>query len=157
MDRIQELLDSLLQKGRREVSDKDQTLNFNDLITTEVNFLEADPEFKHKITKELNLDSHLPEFFGVYAEFSQLCSNMIRNAVDAMKHSPIKKIAITTKYDAENIYIDFTDTGQGISPQDIDHIFDPFFTTKAIMGEEAEEEPTGTGLGLYSCQQLMKT
>jgi len=156
LGRIQELVSSLLQKGRKEMTAKYQKLNLNEIITSEVKFLEADIEIKHNVIKEFHLDSHLPEFFGNYADFSQLCSNMIKNAVDAMQDASTKKITITTKHDAENIYIYFKDTGQGILPQIIDKIFDPFFSTKALKGEEKGEEPTGTGIGLYSCQQMMK-
>lgn len=153
--RIEVLLESLLQKGRKDATVTDQKLNLNYLIASEVKFLEADPEFKYSVTKHLHLDPHLPDFLGNYADFSQLCSNMINNAVDAMKYSSIKEITIRTRYDTGNLYIDFQDTGQGIPPQIIDHIFEPFFTTKPLKGEESEKEPTGTGLGLYSCQQLM--
>jgi len=41
--------------------------------------------------------------------------------------------------------------------KDLDHIFDPFFTTKPRNGENTlSDEPTGSGLGLYSCRQLMR-
>ncbi len=35
-------------------------------------------------------------------------------------------------------------------------IFDPFFTTKPIAGGAKPGEPTGTGLGLSTCVQLLK-
>ena len=156
LNRIEGLIDSLLQKGRMEATDKYQRLHLNDVITAEVKFLEADPEIKYAVSKEFHLDPHLPEFFGIYAEFSQLCGNMIKNAVDAMRLSPTKKITICTRHDAEKIYLDFKDTGQGISPEVIDLIFEPFFSTKPLKGDEKEGEATGTGLGLYACRQMMK-
>jgi len=154
--RIEGLVDSLLQKGRMEATDKYQRLNLNELLAAEVKFLEVDPEIKHEVSKEFRLDPQLPEFFGIYAEFSQLCGNMVKNAVDAMRHSPTKKITICTRHDAEKIYLDFKDTGQGISPEVIGQIFEPFFSTKPLKGDEKEGEATGTGLGLYACRQMMK-
>ncbi|MBI4793004.1 MAG: hybrid sensor histidine kinase/response regulator [Deltaproteobacteria bacterium] len=154
--RIEGLVDSLLQKGRMEATDKYQRLNLNELLAAEVKFLEVDPEIKHEVSKEFQLDPQLPEFFGIYAEFSQLCGNMVKNAVDAMRHSPTKKITICTRHDAEKIYLDFKDTGQGISPEVIGQIFEPFFSTKPLKGDEKEGEATGTGLGLYACRQMMK-
>lgn len=40
---------------------------------------------------------------------------------------------------ADDVVVEFEDTGCGIPPQQIDKIFDPFFSTK----------PSGTGLGLF--------
>jgi two-component system NtrC family sensor kinase len=46
------------------------------------------------------------------------------------------------------VEISFSDTGRGISPEDMDKIFEPFFTTKRV-GE-------GTGLGLSVSYALVK-
>jgi signal transduction histidine kinase len=154
--RIEELVDSLLQKGRMEATEKYQRLDLNEVISAELKFLDADPVMKYEVSKELRLDPELPGFSGVYAEFSQLCGNMIKNAVDAMRDALTKKITITTRHDAGHIYIDFQDTGHGIAPELMDRIFEPFFSTKALKGEEQEGEATGTGLGLYACRQLMQ-
>ena len=44
------------------------------------------------------------------------------------------------------VCIQFADTGQGITPQDLPHVFDPFFTTKT----------SGTGLGLYAVMRIVR-
>ena len=38
------------------------------------------------------------------------------------------------------MWVEFEDTGKGISPENLTHIFEPFFTTKKVG--------KGTGLGL---------
>jgi signal transduction histidine kinase len=53
--------------------------------------------------------------------------------------------------------MDIADTGCGISSEDLSKLFDPFYTSKPPKGEEKTEgEPTGTGLGLYTCIELLK-
>lgn len=156
-DKVELLIHNLLAKGRNEAEDARQKLNLNDLIVKELEFLDADMELKHEVKKNLNLDPSLSCLFGIYSDFSQVIYNMIKNASDAMKNSSKKELTITTKHDDENIYIEFQDTGAGILPADLERIFDPFFTTKPKKGAEKKGEPAGTGLGLYTCSQLMKS
>ena len=155
--RLEQLIDNLLVKGRKDASPQKTPLDLNKVITSELNFLEADMDIKHKIKKNLNLASDLPSFLGLYSDFSQIFCNLIRNAAHAMKKSPVNELTITTTYDERNIIIDFQDTGTGIDPQIIDKIFEPFFSTKAIKDTAQEGEPVGTGLGLYTCAEIIKS
>ena len=45
------------------------------------------------------------------------------------------------KLDSEQLIIEYSDDGCGISPENLDKIFEPFFTTARAQG--------GTGLGLH--------
>ena len=68
-----------------------------------------------------------------------------------------RELTIVTRQDEFNIYMDIADTGCGIAPEDLSKLFDPFYTSKPHKGEEKiEGEPTGTGLGLYTCIELLK-
>lgn len=74
---------------------------------------------------------------------NQVLVNLINNSIQAIKAKPIhynEHISIVTKDYPDNIAIEITDTGIGMSDEVKQHIFDPFFTTKDI-GD-------GTGLGL---------
>jgi two-component system NtrC family sensor kinase len=88
-------------------------------------------------------------------KLKQVFLNIIMNAIDAMEVAqaggeiPQKTLSIQTrsapaaqsgKRDGHNVHIHFTDSGPGISDEDIHRIFDPFYTTK--------EPGKGTGLGL---------
>jgi len=156
IDKVELLIHNLLAKSRQDAAVEKEKIDLNDLIVKELEFLDADMELKHALKKTLNLAPSLPSLFGVSSDFSQVVYNMVKNASDAMLHSQKKEITITTKEDGDHIFIIFSDTGPGIPYDDPDRIFDPFFTTKPMKGAEKEGEATGTGLGLYTCLQLMK-
>ncbi len=154
--KMKTIIDTLLYKSRQEQTLARQEINLNQLISEDLHFLEADLEFKHKIKKNIRLDENLPLVVGVYSDFSQSIMNLVRNAMDAMHRSTVKLLTIQTRFDDQKIYIDVADTGCGIPEENIPRLFDPFFTTKPLRGNEIGDEPTGTGLGLSSCYQLLQ-
>jgi len=155
--KTEELISSLLSKGAQEAEEKKQWLDLNDIVVQEIEFLDADMDLKHGIKKNLDFDPSLPGFFGIYCDFSQIIYNLTKNASDAMRNSPRKELTISTEHDEQSIYIRFQDTGPGISPDHLERVFEPFFTTKPQEGSDNGDRSTGTGLGLHTCAQLMKS
>ena len=66
--------------------------------------------------------------------------NIFFNAAQAMDGKGKMIIKTYLLSGRERIGIEITDSGPGISAEDLPHIFEPFFTTK--------DEGQGTGLGL---------
>jgi len=73
--------------------------------------------------------------------------NIISNAVEAMGEQGV--LSIVARRDEAGLCVSITDTGPGIQPEHRDAIFEPFFTTKS--------EGTGTGLGLSTASEIIKT
>jgi signal transduction histidine kinase len=82
------------------------------------------------------------------SQIQQIFMNLIINAAEAMNGAG--KLTLTTRLvPADNaVEVDFSDTGHGISEEDLDRIFDPFFTTKEVGH--------GTGLGLAISYGIIK-
>jgi two-component system, NtrC family, sensor kinase len=73
------------------------------------------------------------------AQLNQVWMNLLVNAAQAVGDRE-GEVRIKTRFANGTVTVSVTDTGKGISPEDLKKVFDPFFTTKPV-GE-------GTGLGL---------
>src|SRR5579872_1171611 len=80
------------------------------------------------------------------SELNQVWTNIIDNAIDAMRGKG--ELRVRTYRDDDCVVVEIADNGPGISPEVQPHIFEPFFTTKGV-GE-------GTGLGLDTVQRIVK-
>ncbi len=156
--RMIELINTIVMKGHREQRQLRESIDLNQLIRREMEFLNANLFFKHKIEKVMQLKDGLPKIHGQYSDFSQSLNNIIDNAIHAMYQSSVKRLTISTDFDDQNIILKISDTGQGIEPQHLPHIFDPFFTTKQPPTEVAKksDQPVGSGLGLSMVKMLLE-
>ncbi|MER6225352.1 ATP-binding protein [Streptomyces sp. 900105755] len=96
-----------------------------------------------RVVKEY--DRTVPPVPAYPAELNQVWTNLIDNAVSAMRDGEGSgdghgTLTVRTALDHEQLLVEFRDTGTGIAPEIKNRIFDPFFTTKPV-GQ-------GTGLGL---------
>lgn len=153
---MEEIINNLMLKSRKDHESREEMLNLNNLLEIEMKFLSADMFFKHSVTKEIDLDKNLPPVLGVYSHFSQIIMNIIQNSLDAMHNAERKKMTIRTRYDEQYIYLEISDTGCGIPDEYQDKIFNFFFTTKPTTKEREGDEPIGTGLGLSSANYFIR-
>jgi two-component system NtrC family sensor kinase len=72
----------------------------------------------------------------------QLLLNLLLNSAQAM--GPGGRANLTMEIDGADVCVVVTDTGGGISADDLEHVLDPFFSTKV----------DGTGLGLPIARQI---
>jgi signal transduction histidine kinase len=88
----------------------------------------------------------VPDIWCYPEELTQVWSNLISNAIQAMNYQGDLKINVFAQDD--QIIVEISDSGSGI-PVDIqEKIFEPFFTTKSA-GE-------GSGLGLHIVRQIIE-
>jgi two-component system sensor histidine kinase HydH len=87
-----------------------------------------------------------PRVEGSPENLKQVFLNIIINALDVMNKGGSLEVRVTCE--GNEVVVQFSDTGPGISPDIIPRIFEPFFTTK--------EPGKGTGLGLSVCYGIIK-
>lgn len=104
----------------------------------------------HKLKKGVSVERDyqkiplLVNSFG--SELSQVWTNIIDNAIDAMGGKG--ELRVRTYREDDCVVVEIEDNGPGIPPEVQPRIFEPFFTTKAV-GE-------GTGLGLDTVQRIVR-
>jgi two-component system, sporulation sensor kinase E len=139
-------LDSIITQFLRAIRPTRPQLrpeNVNTIVEESVRFFA--PEIKDRdIVVEQELRSDLPLIDLDRDQMKQAFYNVIKNSFEAMKARGI--LRIRTDKDDSHVLITFSDTGGGISPENLSHVFEPYFTTKT----------TGTGLGLLIVRRIVR-
>ena len=144
--RCKEIVKSLLEFARQSEPKMEPT-DINRAINDGLFFLVNQALF-HNIQIVKKLDSFLPFVQANAGQLKQVFMNIIVNAAEAMHGNGT--LAITTSHapDRKTVFVEFTDTGEGIPPENLTRIFDPFFTTKEVG--------KGTGLGLATSYGIVE-
>jgi len=94
------------------------------------------------------------------SEWSSILFNLYTNAKKAIRRADVKGlIKIVVGKEDGNLYLEFSDNGDGIPSANVEKIFEAFFTTSPPLGFEATEDErlTGTGLGLKIIKDIITT
>jgi len=145
-NRSRDIIRGLLDFSRQRKPDK-TLCNINNLLDESLSFLENQALMQNiQITTQFNND--LPSIVIDPSQVQRVFINLIVNAAEAMNGNG--QLSISTKRDLAKdcIEITFSDTGTGISEENLEKIFDPFFTTK--------ETGHGVGLGLAISYGIIK-
>jgi two-component system nitrogen regulation sensor histidine kinase GlnL len=98
----------------------------------------------------LTVEGEFPQLAGDESLLRRAFINMLRNAVEAIDPQSLRKTivingGIDTGPGSRYSHVSISDTGGGISPEDLHRIFIPFFTTKS----------RGYGIGLALVQKIL--
>jgi len=153
-ERAAAIVQDLLTMARR-VTVTHKVLNLNTVVSSYI----KSPEFKALLSShpnvkvETKLEEQLFNIEGSQIHLLKALMNLVSNALEAMPEGGRLVIATENKYlkkpfvgyerieTGEYVLLKVSDTGLGISPEDIQRIFEPFYTKKK-MGR------SGTGLGM---------
>ncbi|MCD4720598.1 MAG: response regulator [Desulfobacula sp.] len=148
------IVQDLLTLARRGVVTT-EVINLNQIVNSYLN----SPEYKklkefHPDAKiESDSEMNLLNIMGSSVHLSKTVMNLVNNAVEAMPEGGNIFISTQSKYidkpirgyddikEGDYIILSVSDSGIGISSEDLERIFEPFYTKK-VMGR------SGTGLGM---------
>lgn len=117
-----------------------QPLDLNRIIEDSLSAV----SFPETVKVEIDLSLELPPALINPDEIRQVFINLFNNAWQAMPEGGTLKIR--SYIDEEMAQVEVTDTGCGISPENMKKLFAPFFSTKT----------KGTGLGLAAVRRILE-
>jgi PAS domain S-box-containing protein len=127
----------------RPMNIKPERIDLNSLMREILDFVKVELT-ENKITLEEKLTRHLPKILIDPKAIRQAVLNIIKDALAAMPRGGTLTAATGKKGDYVRLVI--SDTGTGISQENLDKIFEPYFTTKEF----------GSGLGLTNVFKIIK-
>jgi two-component system NtrC family sensor kinase len=145
LDRIKKIVVDLKDFAHPETTTP-VPVDINAGIKSTLNVAANELKYKAIITTDLG---DIPPVMAVPQQINQVFLNILVNAAQTMtEKGEIGKITIKTWHSAGHNFITISDTGCGISRENLKKIFDPFFTTKEIG--------KGTGLGMNIAYNIIK-
>jgi two-component system sensor kinase FixL len=119
--------------------------DLNDVVREAAVFL-ADTARGHGVRLEQRYADNLPPIRADRVQVQQVVSNLVRNAIEAVRDAPIRRVTLETRAAPDGVEIEVSDTGAGV-PEDMrETVFDSFVT-----GRE-----DGVGLGLAITRSIVE-
>ena len=140
-DRCKKIVGGLLNFARKNQVKKTE-VDFEEFCRRSLNSVLAPKTVTLEV--ESRIKDHLA--FIDTDQMMQVLTNLEKNAIEAMPDGGVLKLEIFD--DTETVFVNVSDTGSGISKENMDKIFTPFFTTKGLG--------KGTGLGLPLVYGIVK-
>ncbi|MES2091384.1 MAG: ATP-binding protein [Pseudomonadota bacterium] len=142
--RVRQIVQDLKDFSRVDANEEWVWVNLHHGIDSTLNIVSNEVKYRADVIKDYGL---IPDIECLSSELNQVFMNLLVNASHAIQ-SERGRIVIRSGTQGDEVWVDISDNGSGISPENLRRIFDPFFTTKPVG--------KGTGLGLSLSYGIIK-
>lgn len=103
------------------------------------------------IRRGIKADIRVDERISVYSDAKWLMFMLTQILVNAVNYTSGsgKTVAVTAQTRGNDVVLEITDQGIGISPEDLKRVFNPYFT-----GERGRQYHESTGMGLHLVREI---
>ncbi|WP_088340468.1 ATP-binding protein [Robiginitalea sediminis] len=148
-DRLQSLVDQLLELSRIESGKVSIGLRFGDLSGPVKSLAHSFESLAERENIRYTTDFSAGELEGWYDrdKLEKIIYNLLSNA---FKYTPNGgEVRFGVSRDAGRLVLQVEDTGKGVAPEDLNHIFERFYRVEG-------NEEKGSGIGLALCKELVE-
>lgn len=150
---VNEIVTQLLTFARQTKPEL-RTVKLGDIAADTLRFLQAETN-KARVRVSSLSGSTTPVVMADPGQIKQVIINMVMNAIQAMPSGGTLTVSTALIKDdgRDMVSLSFSDTGIGMTPEQMSRIFDPFYTTKT----PGTAGGSGTGLGLSVSYGIIET
>ncbi len=142
--RLERMLEKLVELKRTDITYL-EPVNLNKLVKEVLQDLSQEIRSK-KVDVHTELMDTPPLLSADRQQIKIALANLVKNAIESLGDGERRVDVKTTPSGDGGVEIQVSDTGKGISREDLERIFDPFFTTKVY----------GPGLGLTLALKIIQ-
>jgi two-component system, OmpR family, phosphate regulon sensor histidine kinase PhoR len=150
VDGMTQMVSEIIELSRIETGKiklKPEPVDLNSLIQEIITRLSPQAN-RQQLSLSADLLSGLPAVMADRERIQQVITNIVHNAI---KFTPVGgRIVVSTKVDGQSVVTSVSDTGIGISREDLPHIFERFFKA------DKSRSTSGTGLGLAIARHIVQ-
>lgn len=152
IDNLVQLINDWLDMSRVEagrIRDKSEPVSLAASLSEALEVLKPQAEAK-KVVLELNSADNLPLLNGDPKCLKEAFLNLLSNGIKYNREGG--RVTVTVREQSDDLVIEVSDTGIGISRENLPFIFDEFFRIKS----KETQHITGTGLGLPIARKIIE-
>lgn len=152
IDRLLQLINDWLDMSRVEagrITGTFEPVSLTPLLSETLEVLKSQAEAQ-KVVLELNAGDTLPLINGDPNSLKEAFLNLVSNGIKYNREEG--KVTVTVKEQDDGLVINVSDTGIGISQENLPFIFEEFFRVK----NRQTQHITGTGLGLPIARRIIE-
>jgi len=152
IDELLKLINNWLNMSRIEAGklvEKFESVDLASILSEAMELLEPLAKDR-KVLLQRNFCQGLPVVLGCKESLKQALANVISNAI--IYNREAGAVTVSTKEQDHHLVVEISDTGIGISQENLPFIFDEFFRVKT----KETRDITGSGLGLPIAQRIIE-
>jgi two-component system sensor histidine kinase PilS (NtrC family) len=142
-DRLNKIVADYLNYARPRPAELND-VDVSKLVRDTLKLMRNSAELTERHVLEEDLPTRPATVTGDAEQLKQVCWNVARNALQAMPDGGTFRIGLT-EVEGNRVRLSFTDTGRGMTPEQVERLFEPFTSTTG-----------GTGLGLSIVYQIIR-
>jgi len=152
-DRLNRLIDKILDLEKFETGKQKISLTEQDIITTIANSIRPLQQLisNKKIYIEFNENQKAIKLYYDEERMIQVITNLVSNAIKFCNDTE-GVIIISVQHNDTEYSVNVFNNGKGVNPNELEAVFEKFYQSS----DQTIKKPIGSGLGLAICKQIIE-